>query len=82
MPNRREPITKEMVKYIIDKGKGLQKTNPDNIYSALGNRLVLGEQTGYRRKEWAQDRTYLKKHKDIQRNIDGSSAAYFRGLLI
>ena len=76
MPNRREPITKEMVKYIIDKGKGLQKTNPDNIYSALGDWLVLGEQTGYRRKEWAQDRTYLKKHKDIQRNIDGSSAAF------
>ena len=53
-----------------------KKTNPDNIYSALGDWLVLGEQTGYRRKEWAQDRTYLKKHKDIQRNIDGSSAAF------
>ena len=76
MPNRREPITKEIIKYILDKGKGLQKTNPDNIYSALGDWLVLGEQTGYRRKEWAQDRTYLKKHKDIQRNIDGSSAAF------
>ena len=51
MPNRREPITKEMIKYIIDKGKGLQKINPDNIYSALGDWLVLGEQTGYRRKK-------------------------------
>ena len=30
---------------------------------------------GYRRKEWVQDRTYLKNHKNIQRNIDGSSAA-------
>ena len=54
----------------------LKAENPDNLYLALGNWLVLGEQTGFRRKEWAQDRTYLKKHKSIERNIDGSSAAF------
>ena len=75
IPNRKEPITKEMVEYIIHKGNE-NKKNPDNIYSALGNWLVLGLQTGFRRKEWAQDRTYLKKHNDIQRNVDGSSAAF------
>ena len=65
-----------MVEYIINKGLESKKENPDNIYLALGNWLVLGEQTGFRRKEWAQDRTYLKKYKGIERNIDDSSAAF------
>ena len=42
----------------------------------MGDWLILGEQTGFRRKEWAQDRTYLYKHKDFQRNVDGSSAVF------
>ena len=42
MPKYREPITKEMVEYIIDKGKDVYKTKPDNIYSTLGDWLVLG----------------------------------------
>ena len=43
VPNRREPVTIEMVGYIMSKGKYLSKTNPDNIYSALGNWLALKE---------------------------------------
>ena len=50
------------------------KHNPDNIYSALGDWLVLGEHAGFR-KEW-HDRTHLKKYKYYQRNIDGSSTAF------
>ena len=65
-----------MVEYIISKGKSMSKGNPDNLYSAMADWLILGEQTGFRRNEWAQDRTYLKKHKDIQRNVDGSPAAF------
>ena len=61
MPNRKEPVTKQMTEYIIEKGKRLNKTNPDNIYTSLGNWLVLGQQAGFRRKEWAQDRTHFKK---------------------
>ena len=76
IPDRREPVTKEIIEYVIEKGTRLNKSNPDNIYSALADWLILGQQTGFRRKEWAQDRTHLKKHKDIQRNIDGSSAAF------
>ena len=76
MPNRREPLTKEMTEYILDKGEKSKKTNPDNLYSAMGDWLILGEQAGFRRKEWAQDRTYLHKHKEFQRNVDGSSAAF------
>ena len=86
VPNRREPVTKEMVEYIISKGKSMSNDDPDNIYSAMVDWLVLQEQIGRRRNEWAQDRTYLKKHKDIQRNFDGSPAAFimkyfeFRGI--
>ena len=76
MPKRREPMTKEMICYIIDKGEKMKSTNPDNIYIALSDWLIVGLQAGFRRKEWAQDKTYLKKHKDIERNVDGSSAAF------
>ena len=76
MPKHREPVTKEMISYIINKGKDLKNNNPNNIYTALSDWLVLGQQTGFRRKEWAQDRTYLKKFNDIERNIDNSAAAF------
>ena len=55
IPDRREPVTKEMIEYVIEKGTRLNKSNPDNIYSALADWLILGQQTGFRRKEWAQD---------------------------
>ena len=64
-----------MIEYIIAKGKS-NKENQDDLYSAFGDWLVLNEQSGCTRKEWAQDRIYLNKHKDIQRNIDGSSAVF------
>ena len=50
VPNRKEPVTKPMVEYIINKGLSLKKENPDNLYLALGNWLVLGEQIGFGRK--------------------------------
>ena len=65
-----------MILYIVNKGKKLNKVNQDNIYTALGDWLILGQQTGFRRKEWAQDRTYLKKFNDIEQNIDNSLAAF------
>ena len=43
MLNHREPISEDIVEYIIDKGKYLYKANPDNICSALGDWPVLGE---------------------------------------
>ena len=51
IPNRKEPVTKQMIEYIINKGIMLKAENPDNLYLALGNWLVLGEQTGFRKKE-------------------------------
>ena len=37
---------------------------------------VLKTTNWFQKKEWAQDNTYLKKCKEIQRNIDSSSAAF------
>ena len=76
VPDRREPVTQEIIEYIINKGNKLMVTNKDNIYRALADWLILGQQSGFRRKEWAQDRSYYKTYKDIQRNVDSSSAAF------
>ena len=76
VPDRREPLTKNMIEYIYNKGIKLAKCKKDNLYMALADWLILGQQTGFRRKEWAQDRSYVKKHKDIQRNVDGSPSAF------
>lgn len=65
MPDRMEPLTKEMTEYIINKEKKLSKANQDNIYSAIRDWFVLGEQAGFRRKECTQERTYLKNIKII-----------------
>ena len=59
IPKRRESVTKEMILYIVNKRENLNKVNQDDIYTALGDWLILGQQTGFRRKEWAQDRTHL-----------------------
>lgn len=59
--NRREPVTKGMIKYIIVKGKSLSKSNPHNMYFSLRDWLVLGEQTGFKRK--MGKRSYLFKEK-------------------
>ena len=65
MPNRREPLTKPIIKYIIQKGKSLASKSADNIYLALSDWLILGLQSGFRRKEWAQDKNHLTKYKDF-----------------
>ena len=79
MPNRKEPVTKQMIEYIIKKGQTcITKilTIYIYIYTALADWLIVGQQAGFRRKEWAQDRTHLLKYKHIERYIDGSSAAF------
>ena len=44
MPNRREPPTKDMVVYILDKGSAMDSA--DNLYTIIGDWLTLGLQTG------------------------------------
>ena len=50
-PKQKRSNYKKIVEYIIKKEIMLKKKNSDNIYLAIGNWLVLGEQTGFRRKE-------------------------------
>ena len=76
IPDRREPVTKAMVEYIFNKGMMISKSNKDNLYAALADWLILGQQSGFCRKEWAQDCSHLKKFKDIQRNVDESPSAF------
>ena len=39
--NRREPITTEMIEFIVTKGKIYEDQN--NIYSSIGDWFILGE---------------------------------------
>ena len=74
MPNRREPLTKDMVVYILDKGSAMDSA--DNLYTVMGDWLTLGLQTGARRQEWAQDRTTLQRSNHVDLNVDGSPTAF------
>ena len=74
MPNRREPLTKDMVVYILDKGSAMESA--DNLYTVMGDWLTLGLQTGARRQEWAQDRTSLERRNHVDLNVDGSPTAF------
>ena len=74
MPNRREPVTTEMIEFIITKGKKYK--DQDNMYSSMGDWLILGEQAGCRRLEWVQECSYLNTYNIYQRNFDDTSTAF------
>ena len=74
MPNRREPVTTEIIEFILTKGKAYK--DQDNIYSYIDDWLILGKQAGCRRLEWAQECSNLNKYNTYQRNIDGTAAAF------
>ena len=74
MPNRKEPLTEEMILYIIKKSK--EEDNDNGIYHAMADWLIMGIQTGCRKSEWSQDKTELNKTKDVHKNIDGSTTAF------
>ena len=75
MPNRREPVTKYKVGYLIDKGAS---KHSDNYVAATADWLILGLQAGFRKVEWDQERTRVNKHGTYKRNIDGSSSAFIK----
>ena len=50
MPKRREPITKDMVSFVWNKGSFLSLQ--DNIYTVMRDGLTLNFQTGFRRIKW------------------------------
>ena len=75
MSNRREPVTKDMVGYLIDKGT---QRYQDNRIAVTADWLILGLQAGFIKGEWAQDRTLLNKNGAYQRNVDGSSSTFVK----
>ena len=76
MPGRREPLTKDMVIYVLNKGSTMSSV--DNIYTVMGDWLTLGLQTGARRQEWAEDRTVLNRVNHVDLNVDGYPTAFIK----
>lgn len=73
MPNKREPVTNEMMAHIIHEAK--RDTNPDSRLSAVTDWLVMGEYGGFRKSEWAQDARDVRKGR-YATNIDGTAKAF------
>ena len=63
MSKRREPITKDMVSFVWNKGSFLSLQ--DNIYTVMRGGLTLNFQTGFRRIKWAQDKIYLQLYRHV-----------------
>ena len=79
VPNRAEPVTPEMVDYVIDKAnEAIARGEPHHLYVAIADWLIMGLQSGFRKSEWAQDLALLRKTKDVQRNVDGTAKAFIR----
>ena len=74
MPNRSEPVTPQMIKYIIDLSK--KAKDKDSKICAFANWLPLGKMTGFQLSEWAQEKRQLKQTKKFKRNKDGSVQAF------
>ena len=51
IPNRQDPISKSMIKYLMDLMVG---KDPHCLVNALIDFLIMGTQTGWRGVEWAQ----------------------------
>lgn len=73
MPDKREPITQEMLQYIIDLAK--RDPNPDSIVNATADWIVMGMYSGFRKSEAFQDASNVNKGK-YERNIDNSAKAF------
>ena len=65
-----------MIEYIYNKGNKLSKSKNDKICTVLVDWLILGQQSVFRRKEWVQERSYIKNHIDIQRNVNGFPSTF------
>ena len=75
VPHRREPVTKNMIHFWLDKYHN--KTNPMVLEAALLDWMILGAKTGFRKSEWCQDVSDIRKNK-FNRNIDNTIIAFIR----
>eukprot|EP00957_Ditylum_brightwellii_P109453 8348318-Ditylum_brightwellii.AAC.1 len=58
MPNRQEPVTNDMINYIINQAEGKHK---DSLEAAMREWITLGEYTGFRLSKWAQEERFANK---------------------
>ena len=75
VPHRREPVTKNMIRFWLD--KYFDKINPMSLEAALLDWMILGAKRGFRKSEWFQDVSDIKKNK-FNRNIDNTIKAFVR----
>ena len=75
MPNRSEPLTPEMVQYLVEYGSNF---HPNSAPSAYADWAVLSLQTGFRISEYAQTHSaqYKSLSSKVALNIDGTSRAF------
>ena len=73
MPNRREPVTNEMMAHIV--ADAAKDTNPDSLLNTIADYLVMGKYGGFRKSEWLQDYADARKGR-YARNLDGSAKAF------
>jgi hypothetical protein len=72
MPNRREPVTKTMVRHLQGTSKDHHE---DSLDTAITDWMIVGLHTGYRRIEWAQERE-PKTESDFQRAENPEKSIY------
>jgi hypothetical protein len=77
MPNRQEPVTIEMIEFII---KLAEDQDEDSLWAAMRDWLIQGNYTGCRLSEWAQQKRNTKNGGfatwDKSIGGDGSSKAF------
>ena len=73
VPNRREPVTKNMIQFWIT--KNLLIAHEDSLEAALTDWMIVGAKTGFRKSEWCQDQADSKKG-NLQKNVDGTVKAF------
>jgi len=73
VPNRREPITMTMLEFFYNIA---QRSPPHSFEAALFDWLLIGMQAGFRKTEWLQDSSTLKKNSFALNQQDGSVKAF------
>jgi hypothetical protein len=66
LPKRREPLTKSMIRNLLTRTADLR---PNGLEKAMADWWIVGLHTGYRRSEWAQEKT-PSTNEDIERADD------------
>ena len=68
-----------MVDYVLGRAQEyINAHRQDSLYIAMGDWMVMGLQSGFRKSEWAQDSASLRREHDVARNVDSTSKAFIQ----